>query len=488
MDTQTETAEAPTPKQLDLKVDIQKKSSCERHVTVVVPRSEIDGYFAKKFDELAPKAELPGFRVGKAPRKLLEKRFRKQIVDQVKAELLMDSLRQVQDSSEFSAISEPDLEFESVVIPEEGDLKFEFNIEVRPEFDLPKWSGLELNRPEHEFSETEIAGEIHRLAARFSDLIPVEEPVKTGDYVVCRVTSRHEGKVVSVEEELKIQVKPTLSFVDATIEKFDEFILGAVADEKRNISVQVSEFSEIEALSGKTVDLEFEVLDVKRIELDDEAQVAAKIGFESTEALRSFVEDTLFRNLQYEQRMSIRNQITEKLTASANWELPPDLLRRQSRRELERAIMEMESSGLSADEIHGRISSMKNNILDQTETFLKEHFILERIAEEENVEDLPADYELEIAKIAAQRQDSPRRVRAMLERSNQMDALRNMIIERKVVELITENASFKAVPYEAKKDDSISIVDFCVAGAPSSIPQAKYDGSELPPIPGTEKK
>lgn len=486
MDTQTETAEAPTQKPLDLKVEIQEKGSCERHVTVIVPRSEIDSYFAKKFDELAPKAELPGFRVGKAPRKLLEKRFRKQIVDQVKAELLMDSLRQVQDEADFSAISEPDLEFDSVVIPDEGDLTYEFNIEVRPDFDLPQWSGLKLNRPEHEFSDKEIGAEIRYLASRFSDLVPVDEPVKSGDYVVCRIVSKHEGKVVSVEDEIKIQVKPTLSFVDATVEKFDEFIAGAVADEKRSVSVKVSEFSEIEALSGQTVDLEFEVLDVKRIELEDEDQIAAKIGFESTEELREFVEQSLFRKLQYEQRMSIRNQITEKLTASANWELPPDLLRRQSRRELERAVMEMESSGLEEGEISQRINSMKNNVLDQTATFLKEHFILERIAEEEKIEDLPGDYEVEIAKIAAQRKDSPRRVRAMLERSNQMDALRNMIIERKVIELITEKATFDPVAYQPKKDEDVVIVDFCVAGEPSSIPQAKFAGSELPPIPGTQ--
>ena len=86
-----------------------------------------------------PKAEIPGFRAGKAPRKLVEKKFRKQLTNQVKGQLIMDSLAQVNESEDFSAISEPDLDYEQVSIPEEGDFKYEFNIEVRPEFDLPEY-------------------------------------------------------------------------------------------------------------------------------------------------------------------------------------------------------------------------------------------------------------------------------------------------------------------------------------------------------------
>ena len=75
---------------LSLEVEVQTKSACERHVLVKIAREDVDRYFAKQFDELAPKAEVPGFRPGKAPRKLVENRFRLQVSDQVKGELLLD--------------------------------------------------------------------------------------------------------------------------------------------------------------------------------------------------------------------------------------------------------------------------------------------------------------------------------------------------------------------------------------------------------------
>ena len=163
----TETIETEEKEKLDLAVEVKETSACERHVTVTVPRSDIEKYFDKQFDELVPRAEVPGFRVGKAPRQLVEKKFRKQLTGQVKGSILMDSLSQVSDSQDFSAISEPDLDFEQVVIPEEGDLTYEFNIEVRPEFDLPEWKGLSLERPEREFTDEDIDNHIGNLSQQF---------------------------------------------------------------------------------------------------------------------------------------------------------------------------------------------------------------------------------------------------------------------------------------------------------------------------------
>ena len=83
VNTLTETPAAEADK-LDLNLDINETSSCGRHVTVTVPRTDIEKYYQKQFDEIVPRAELPGFRAGKAPRNLIEKKFRKQVADQVK--------------------------------------------------------------------------------------------------------------------------------------------------------------------------------------------------------------------------------------------------------------------------------------------------------------------------------------------------------------------------------------------------------------------
>src|SRR5438034_10805208 len=89
---------------LSLDVKIDKPSACERHVTVTVAHDDVSRYLKEAFNELMPKAELPGFRPGRAPRKLVESRFKEHITDQVKGKILMDSLSQLTDDHQFTAI------------------------------------------------------------------------------------------------------------------------------------------------------------------------------------------------------------------------------------------------------------------------------------------------------------------------------------------------------------------------------------------------
>lgn len=463
---------------LNLIVKVAETSACERHVTVTIPREDIERYFSDKFDDLAPKAEVPGFRLGKAPRKLVENRFRDQVEDQVKGSLLMDSLAQISDDEDFSAISEPDFDFESIDIPEEGPMTYEFNIEVRPEFDMPEWKGMKLTRTEQEFSDEEIDTEILKLGSRSADMVPVDEAAQLGDFVVVDIVATHDGKEVAKAAEQLIELRSSLSFGDAQLDNFGELLVGEEAGAEKTATVKVSEFATNEELQGQDVDLTIRLLDVKRVEPAEIADVTEKLGFDSVENLRDVMRDNLKSRLQYTQRQEIREQISALLTESANWELPQDLLKRQSRRELDRAIIELRSSGFAEPDIQAQENQLRQNVMKRTETMLKEHFILERIAEAEQIEETDQDYDLEIMKIAAQRNDSPRRVRARLERTGQMDALRNMIIEQKVLAMIEEHAEFEAVkPKSDEAADDTAAIDFFVSGSRGgeAIPEAKYE-------------
>jgi len=463
-----------------LKLDIQitQPHACERHVTVTVDREDVDRYLDKAFGELAPKAEVAGFRKGRAPRKLVEQRYKREIREQVKGQLLMDSLEQVTEEAGFSAISEPDFNYEAVEIPDEGPLTYEFDIEVRPEFDLPKWKGLNLTRPVRENTKALIDNRIRRLQEKYADLAPQEGPIEAGDFMVCDVTFHHGSENLARMKEATFRVKPTLSFSDGTIAGFDKLMIGAREGDRREAMVTLSEEAVRRDLVGAEVKAEFEVLEVKRLELPeiDEAFLS-QIGDIANEGeLRDEIVKQLDRELNYHHEQSIRKQITAELTAAADWELPPDLLKRQARRELERAILDLQSAGFSDEEVRARTNMIRQNSMARTAKALKEHFILERIAEEEKVEETEADYDLEIIRIAVQAGESPRRVRAHLEKRGQMDVLRNQIIERKVIDMIREAAQFQDEPFVPEDDYSqIEGVDFMISAADEAdIPDAKY--------------
>ncbi len=468
---------------LALEVTVDTRSTCERHVTVTVPREDIDRYFDKEFSELMPTAHVPGFRPGRAPRKLVEARFRKDIGAKVKSELLMDSLTQVNDDEKLSAISEPEFDLEAVELPTEGPLTFEFDVEVRPEFELPKWKGLAIEKPVREFSDADVDQTLQSIMARRGRLVPFVGPATTGDYITTNLTFKHGDEVLASANEEVIRIRPVLSFRDGKIEGFDELMAGVRGGETRQGEIQLSADAPNAALRGQKVAALFEVLEVKKLEVPSiTPELLEELGgFQDEAELRDAIRDQLARQLEYEQHRRAREQITAALTVAANWDLPPAMLRRQSHRELQRAVMELQRSGFSDEEIQAHENSLRQNSMGSTARALKEHFILERIAEEEEVDATEEDYEAEIRLIAAQSNESPRRVRARLEKSGSMDVLRNQIVERKVIELILGQASFKEKPYEFRQTDEAAVDQAAGGGEHADIPEAKYDeGEEVP--------
>ena len=474
--TEAEGAEA-RPK-LELNVQVEKRSACERHITVSVPREDIERYFKEAFSELVPKAEVPGFRAGRAPRKLVEARFRKDVAEQVKGSLLMDSFAQITDDEKLSPISEPDFDPRAISVPDEGAMTFEFDIEVRPEFDLPDWKGLSLDRPVKDFGDADIDAQLKNLLTEHGRLVPHDGAAEVGDYVVVNIAFKNGDEEVSSFKEETLRIRPSLSFRDGKVEKFDKLMKGAVAGDAREGEAVLSQDAPNESLRGKTVKAVFEVLEVKKLELPELTPAfLQQLGeFNSEDELRNASKANLERRLQYTQQQRAREGILRALTVSADWDLPPDLLKRQSRRELERRILELRRSGFNEDEIRAHGNELSQNSRMTTARALKEHFILERIAESEGVEDTAADYDDEIDLIAMQSGESPRRVRAQLEKKNLMDTLRNQIIERKVIDVILSHAKFKDVAYQPEKMDSEAIDAAAGGGEEASIPEAQPAG------------
>lgn len=483
--------EEKIPLQLEVKID--KSGTCKRHVTVVVSREDIDRYVEDEFKELEPKAEVPGFRPGRAPHKLVVNRFKDQVNDQVKGKLLLDSIAQVSESDDFdfSPISEPNLDLAAVEVPDEGPMTYEFDVEVRPEFDLPEWKGLDLEEPAYEITDADVDKHLERVLSRHAKLVAHEGPVEAGDYVTLNMEFSCDGKQLSAAADKTLPVKPKLSFRDAELTNFGELMVGAEKGDTRETTITLSEEVESEELKGKDVEASFEVLKVERLQLPKlSPSFLHEIGdFVDEDDLREEVRNELDRQRRYRCQQHLRRQITAQLTAGADWELPQELLRTQAQRELRRMVLELEAAGFSDEVIQAHANQLRRNTLAHTATAMKEHFILERIADEEKIDvEEPDDYDTEIELIAEQEGVPPRRVRARLEKRGDMDALRNQIIERKVIETIKAHATIKEVPFTPETDD-VTAVDHSVAGVEekAEIPEAKHsDGAK--PLPGQPER
>ena len=459
---------------LALETKVEPRSTCERHITVTVAPEDVKRYYEEQYSELMSSAQVPGFRPGHAPRKLIEARFRKEVKEQVKNKLLMDSIAQVSEDEELAAISEPDFKLDAVVLPDDGPLVFEFDLEVRPEFDLPQWKGLRLERPVRQFSDADVDSALQNVLARYGSLTPKDGPAEKGDYVTTNLTFLHNGQELASAKEEVIRIRPVLSFRDGKIVDFDKLMEGVRPGETR---VGQAELTAADApavpLRGARITARFDVLEVKKLILPDLTPhfLLEVGGFESVAELRDAVLDNLQRQLEYHQYRHARIR-----SRGCCWPMPTGTCRRRccsvrASASLTRAVMELQRSGFSENEVRAAENELRQNSRVSTARALKEHFIFERIAEEESIEEGPEDYDREIELIAEQSGETPRRVRARLEKGGGMDMLRNQVIERKVVDLILSHAEFTEIPYKPDTTEAEAVNWSASGEQESTIPE-----------------
>jgi trigger factor len=480
-----ETAEAPEekegkekkPEKLTQAVEMKDVGPCKKHIKVTVERAGIDKRLDQKFTELVVDANVAGFRPGKAPRKIVERRYHKDVSDQVKAEVLLASLEQLAEEHDIAPLTAPNIDPAAIEIPREGPMVYEFEVEVRPQFDLPNYKGLKLRRPVKDITDADVEEEERRLLAPYGQLVPKEGEVQLGDYIIADITSRDGERVISELKEIQVRVEKRVVFKDAVAERFGEEVVGAKAGDQRRVDITLSEASADAGLRGKTVPATFDIKDVKTLRLPELTHdLLHEFGVHSPEQLRERIRVLLQWRLEYAQRQAAREQVLAQITTASEWQLPEDLLARQARKTLARRVMEMQEAGMSEDEIRARQRLLNQDALRSTERALKEHFVLQKIAEVEKIDVNDDDLNDEIERIAARSDESPRRVRAKLEKEDMLDALAAEMIERKALDLILESAEYEDVPIGAEEEE----------GRVSSVEEQAVPGEMADPVAAAE--
>jgi trigger factor len=453
------------PFKMTLGVEIENAGPCKKHVRVQVPRADLDYFYNDAVKELVSTAAVPGFRTGHVPRKLVEKRFRKEVGDHVRQKVLMQSLQQLGEDHKLDAINEPDLDVEALVLPDEGDFTYEFDVEVRPEFDLPDYSGLKVKRPVRTISDAEVQTYLENYLSQFGQLVPHDGPAESGDFVLASLRFESAGKELGRASEREIRIRPTVRFADAEVDAFDKLMQGVRPGDVRQATTTISvEASSVE-LRGDPVTIHFDIADVKRLRLPQlDQEFLDQVGAESEAVLRKEIREVLERQVTYEQRQATRRQVLEKITASADWDLPESLVKRQVENALRREILEMQQAGFTDEQIRARQNELLQNQISETRQALKEHFVLDKIATQEKLEVTPQDKEVEISYMAMQRGESARRVRARLEKMGLLENLEAQILERKAVDVVLQKAVFEDTPGESPRKDVVEALELSVCG------------------------
>lgn len=467
---------------LSIDVEIQNVGPCKKHVRVKVPRSDIDHFSTEAVKEIVQTAAVPGFRPGRVPAALAKSRFRSEIADSVRQRVLMSSLEQLADENSLDPINEPDFDVESLRIPEEGDFEYEFDVEVRPEFDVPNYGGLKIQRPIREVSGEDVTAYLNRFIGQYGTLAVQDAPAERGDYVTASIEFTKDGESFRKIPSVDLQLKPTIRFRDAEIAGFDQLMLGSTAGTSKTVDIVVSNEAEQIEMRGEKLTATIVVSQVRRQQLPEmNSAFFERVGYSDEQELRDEIEGMLQRQVKYDQRQACRRQVLEKITESATWELPESLVNKQTENALRREILEMQQAGFTSQQILARENELRQQSVTSTRQALKEHFVLDRIATHEKIEVTPIDIESEINMMAVQRGESPRRVRARLQKSGVIENLEAQIRERKAVDFILNSAQFEEVeaPKSSPSDD-VQALSLSVCGMSSLVvePTEETDDDE----------
>jgi len=455
---------------LSLDVEITDVGACKKHVRVRVPKEDINSYYNEAVGEMIDTAEVPGFRIGKVPRELIRRKFRKELYNQCKQRILINSLEQLAEDHDLDPINEPNLDLENIEISGDKDFEYEFDVEVRPAFDVPDYSKFKIERPSREITDEDVDRSLYRFLEQYAHFDKHDGPASAGDVVVADVKFYHNGALLREMENLNVRIKPTLNFHDAQLTDFDKFLAGVSAGETRETTITISREAETIELRGEDIAAKWKIKEVKKEHLPAlDREFFDRIDIDSKEQLRNELRNTLERQITYQQRQSAREQVLDKITDSADWDLPEELVMRQAENALRREMLEMQQAGFTTQQIKARENQMRQQAVSVTTKALKEHFVLDKIATEENIEVSTTDIEMEITLMAMQSGENPRRVRARLHKSGMIENLEAQIRERNTIDFILEKAKYEDVPMDDPIEDDAEAVSYSVCKTSADV-------------------
>jgi trigger factor len=438
------------------KVTITDAGPCKKKVVIEVPEEAVHGALDEQYKELRKDAMVPGFRKGRAPIKLLEKRFGKDVIEQVKLKLLAGASDTALKDNEISALTDPEIDHEKVELPDSGPLKFEFDVEVQPEFELPATDGIEIEKPAVAVTDEQLAEEIERLCKHAGIWAPVEGgQVEKEDKVIADVMAKVEGEAEGRKNDnAEVDVRPVAMVGPVVVEKVDELLEGAKAGDTKTTTVDVPKTFYDESIRGKKVEVSITIRDIKRIKPAEMGEELFKrYGVADEAELKTRLGEALTSRAEQAAQIAMRDQVYKYLNDNTKFDLPEKIVADQSAQLLRRRYSNLLMRGMTAEQIQEQADQIKASTDEQAKEQLKTFFIMNKLAKKLDIKVTEEEINGRVAQIAIQQGRRPEKVREEMVRDGSLASFGMQLGEEKCLEKLIASAKIveaKEAPKKAK--------------------------------------
>jgi trigger factor len=449
-----------------IKVKVKDIGKLRKELAITVPQKIIGDFLSHNIDELREDAQVPGFRKGHAPRQLVVKRFGPEVRDSLKTlvlgqsyyaaieneklEVLGDPLIRVSTDDETKLMG-PDEALPHLKLPDSDDFDYVCELEVKPEFELPELKGIALKKPNISVSDEDVENVIlnqRKVRGRF-------EPRTDGatadvdDLIVADVTLMSDGKEIKKEENVQLGVRPQ-RLDGIRVDDLGDDLKGKKVGETVVSKCTISDDYERADLRGKEGEFHILIHEIKRLEPVTMEAFVEQGGYDSEDELRQYVREQMEAELDSQIRSAYKNQIVDFLLNETKIELPEQLSARQTDRAIMRQVLELQKQGVPVSDIEARIDDLRTHAQSEAATALRVQFVLEKVAEDLDVNVTDEEVNTAIAMIARRYNRRFDRVRDDLHGQGLLTQLADQIRQDKCLDLLLADASISEEPEEEK--------------------------------------
>jgi len=419
-----------------MKIKIENLKESQRIIRIEVEPERVDSALNDAYTSIQKKANIPGYREGKAPRDLIEAHYSKTANEEALNRLIWDCYREAVSEQSIDPISYPVIE--DVKFDKGSPLSFSVKVDVRPEFKLKNYKGIKIKEKPHEVRDEELdkaLKDVQESMAQYKNLDA--RPIAIGDYVVCEYECFADGKSVDKNDKLWLYINDELQPKELL-----NALTGAEIGTVKEVDVTYPKDYQYKELAGQK-----RLYRVKPVQIQEKSvpeindDLAKNTGhFKNLDELKERIRDNISGTKKAQARNDLEEQIFSHLLKNHSFEVPSSIVERQQARLVEETKQRLLQQGYKKEDIDKEEARLKDGLKEKARNNVRIFFIISIIAKEEKIEIGDEELKERIEEISKSTKQDLDKVRKELEDKNLLENLKEGLLHDKVVEFLLKEA------------------------------------------------
>ena len=426
-----------------MKVTAERIDNHKLVLQIEVPQPEVAKAVQRAYQKLAAQVNIPGFRKGKAPRKVLEMRIGKEsILDEAFEILAPEAYNKALDEQNVEPVTRPEIEV--ITLAEDQPLTFKATVTIKPEIQLGEYKGLSVVQPSAEVTEDAINAQLDSMRSREAKMVVMENAELTnGDFAIIDFEGFVDGEAFQGGDAKGYPLEVgSGSFIPG----FEDQLLGAKAGDERTVNVTFPAEYFVPELAGKDAEFKVKIHDIKRKELpeldDDFAKDVSE--FNSLEELKADVKNKLEQAAAEKAEREFRNNAVKAAVDNSTVDIPEVMTTQRVAQMIQDLQMNLEGRGMKFEDYlkytGTDVGQLKESYREAAQLNVKTDILLDAVAKAESIQAAPEDMENEVAAMAQNFGANPKDVWEIIRKEGRLMGLIESVVRKKSAQFIIDNA------------------------------------------------